>query len=238
MVRSIVGCLVPAIVISACSMGLPDNLDDYMRAHGRLAGTVTSTDGGQQPFTGGLSCTPQLEADGGATVTSTWRPPPPIHRGACTSAQADQLVHCIYTDPFHTTKACQDFLAAPENQACSSCGYTPYSDPVWGPIVSGQFAGVPIENIEGCVAAVSGDNSTTGCGAKMLALQDCEAFVCRNCAEAKDFNACADTADTTMCASFASGAACAKPFMDQCLPTTIRGPIDAGRNLVKVFCER
>ncbi len=133
-IRSIAGGLFPAFVATACSVGLPDNVADYMRANGKIGTTAADA--------GALACAPALEADGGATVVhSRWRPPSALHRGVCTSAQADQLVLCVYSDPFHTTKPCQDFLNAPENAACARCGYTEYTEPVWGRFRAGSTPG-------------------------------------------------------------------------------------------------
>lgn len=232
-IRSIAGGLFPAIVATACSVGLPDNVADYMRANGKIATTATDA--------GVLACTPALEADGGAAVVnSRWRPPSALHRGVCTSAQADQLVLCVYTDPFHMTKPCQDFLNAPENAACARCGYSDSTEPVWGAIYSGQFPESPIENVEGCVAALSGETTTSGCGAKLLALFECQTYVCRDCqrSESESYT-CGEAAAKTLCAPFATAAACADPFMDQCLPMETGGrPSEVGRKLVKMFCER
>jgi hypothetical protein len=237
MVRSIAGVVAAmTALVTACSVGLPENVDDYVRASGSAAAIVA--DAGQEPFSGALACSPELETDGGsAPLTTVWKAPGALHRGACTSAQADQLVHCVYDDPLHTTKACQDFLAAAENQTCITCGVTSRSEPVWGAIIEYSAQDFPRENVEGCVAALSGDASTNGCGAKLLAVQDCENYVCRACGPEADYNACADVADGTLCASFAAAAACSVPYMEQCWPNGL-GPVEAGRHLVKLFCER
>lgn len=238
MLRALPGCVALATIVTACSVGLEDNLDDYLRARGALKSSSTTPDAGgaagQQPFAGSnLACPPRLDPDAGGVENFPWQPPAPLHQGRCTDDQAQTVSDCTVNDPQSQTPRCHDFVAAPMNQDCLACAITPATSPVSGPLIK-DYDIRP--NVEGCVAALSGDNSVNGCGPKMLALSICESLVCQQCTADTDYFACADAADKSFCADRMTAAACAQQYLPKCVSN--RSMAEDALTLVRTFCGK
>lgn len=238
-----IGWLAPAwlvgavTILGACSVDLPDTLEEYRARTGRL--TNASADAGQQPLAATLSCPPKGESDGGGvSIVEVWSAPAPLHRSVCSPQQADELVRCLYEDPLNATDQCKRFANGAENAACLTCAVTPRSAPTWGAILRDSAQEPPWENVEGCVGSLSGDPSSHGCGAKLLAVDSCLNYVCRECGDANEFGKCADAALVTLCSGFKQEASCADVHLPQCVPQSIATSRDLGRHMVRMFCEK
>ncbi|MFO0672480.1 MAG: hypothetical protein U0235_23205 [Polyangiaceae bacterium] len=176
---------------TACSVGLPDNVDEYLSSRGKLVATVT--DAGGAPMSAvAAACTPSFEADAAVSIIEVWRPPVALHQNVCSEEQMALVINCSFTDPMHATPACQRLFSMPENAACLKCAVSSRSDVSWGALLHDSVSEPPYPNVEGCVAALSGDTSQNGCGAKMIADQDCSSYACRNCdtTRGSDYEAC------------------------------------------------
>lgn len=191
-------------------------------------------------FTGGgydaAYTTPSLGDGGVAGVCSpqptpppaaTWIPPHALHRNVCTPQEAAAIVSC-----FVENQNCQVLVSSACHQCAVSGDTTPYSSAL---IVHDQKPGTAPElNIEGCVGAVAGDPSATGCGPKLAAKYQCAAASCAGCTDATGFKTCSASADTTTCATSNTAAQCAAPYMAQCVQGA--SELDVAFNLVKTFC--
>jgi hypothetical protein len=143
---------------------------------------------------GASTCEPGSVAD----LEPHWVPPSALHQGACTPEQAAAFFsQCLDTD-------CEAFMAeAPE---CVSCALS-YAgrDTTYGAFYGYPELGIGFVNEGGCVAALSGDTSKTGCGAVMQALEDCTIAACGDCprvGSTEEYSACLDASLTTSCAGY------------------------------------
>ncbi len=165
-------------------------------------------------FSSAGSCCP---GDPVSTFTPSWKPPTAFNQGKCTDAQIGAFVDCLSGMPDAAT--CKTFGADPANKTCIQCAATPSTAAAYGPLIEGT---VTIQvNVPGCIANRSGDISATGCGAKILALSQCEEAACEtNCPvpsgdDGTAFNAllaCQNKAGdptTGSCKTFAADATCA-----------------------------
>lgn len=174
-----------------------------------------------------------------------WKPPTGSHQGACTEAQTTTFVDCLDNVSDVTCKA---FFGAPANTRCISCALDPTGAATYGPLVEGT-AGIDV-NESGCIALTTGDASATGCGAKVLALRQCEESACESsCLVPTDdagaphavFLACEKNADATVCKAFADGATCANALeADGGVASVCAGSgttfAEHAKSIVNLFC--
>lgn len=228
-----------AIASTACSVGLPDNVDEYLSSRGKLVAKVS--DAGPEPMSAvASSCTPTFDADAAVSIIEVWHPPVGLHQNACSEEQMAQLVACVFTDPIHTTPACQRLFGSAEAASCLKCAVSTRGDAFWGPLLVDSAQEPPYPNVEGCVAALSGDTSINGCGSKMIAAQDCIGYACRNCDQMSPaYDGCYTTAAAGLCAaSSQAAAACSAQFIDQCAPHDAATVRDMALGLVRTFCGK
>lgn len=169
------------------------------------------------------ACTPQAATPPAAT----WIPPHALHRNVCTPQEAAAIVSC-----FVQNQNCDVLVSSACHQCAVSGDTTGYSSAL---IIHDQNPSRgPELNVEGCVAAMSGDPSATGCGPKLVAKYACEAAACSTCADPTSAQQCAAQSDTTTCATQNTAAQCAGPYMSQCVQGTT--DLEVAFNLVKTFC--
>lgn len=184
-----------------------------------------------------------------STFTPSWKPPTAFNQGKCTDAQVDAFVDCLSGLP--DTATCKTFGADAANKTCIQCAATPSTAAAYGPLIEGT---VTIQvNVPGCIANSTNDVSATGCGAKVLALSECQSAACEaNCpVVAPDTDnsmfdallACQDKAagPTSSCKTYAADAACGDALTGdggtaaQCnLGGATFG--DNAKPMVKLFC--
>jgi hypothetical protein len=143
----------------------------------------------------------------------------------CTPQEATALAQC-----FITQQNCQ----APINPACHACAMSGEASPYSSALLF-NAANQPSElNVEGCVAALSGDTSATGCGPKLQARFACAGNACTACTDEAQRTTCLQQADTTTCSTVNQAAACATPYLPQCVQGNTE--LEVAFNLVRIFC--
>ncbi len=238
-----------ALSVVACSLELPDKVEDYKRGSKGQEGrpdapastvvgspTLAPVDGGVLAIDGGvvdsgppppLACPPQPPP---SFVPYPWIPPTAIHKNACTSQQASLLVDCLMTT-VGATPACGNFFNSGQNGFCIQCGVTSVNAQRFGPILDDGVA--HYTNPAGCIAALSGDSSATGCGSTYDALLQCEGASCDRCVSDQDYKACTDAADLGTCKPYASARACSAIYASACIGSS---KVDEAIKLVKLWC--
>lgn len=145
-----------------------------------------------------------------------WWPPSTFHQNLCTTAQTGALVDCLSDIPDKMT--CDAFRADPANAACIACAITQSTASISGPLVADAV--LISVNTAGCVARATNDVTSTGCGAKRQAADQCEAFSCGPSCPAldqqgfDDYLQCISDADTSTCMTYADAAACVTPDLE------------------------
>lgn len=125
-------------------------------------------DGGGADASDASACYPHALAG----FSPTWHPPPAL--GACTMVQLQTFAHCMFDST--PDASCPAFFASAANAGCNSCMNTPSTASHWGTFVSSH--GFLDLNVAGCIARLSGDVSSAGCGAKYGALMECREAMC------------------------------------------------------------
>jgi len=152
------------------------------------------------------TCSPSTTID---TSQVTWVAPITPNANACSATQVQALYDgCFGTNASST--ACNGFINTSANTTCYACMVSTYGKSTsYGALV--QIGGVDYANIAGCIAVLTGDTSSTGCGAKDQAVTDCETLACEdNCPEVTDntsfeeYTNCTQAADQGVCASYIS----------------------------------
>jgi hypothetical protein len=181
-----------------------------------------------------------------STFVPAWKVPTAFHQGACADAQGDALIGCLTNVPDAAT--CKTFFSDPANKACLACAVTPSTAPKYGPLVEGVVT-ISV-NAAGCIADATGDVSASGCGARVLAADQCDDFAC----EAKcpippnddgsayvALLACRMAAGTSVCKSYSEAASCSRALTgvggvaEECsLPGTSFA--ENAKAMVKLFC--
>jgi hypothetical protein len=136
-----------------------------------------------------------------------------MHQAACTQAQLDSYGACVdANDP--SSSACAAWLgsSASANAGCYACVKdSMYGDSSWGPLVDlPNNAGRQL-NSGGCLALLSGETSSTSCGASFELLAECGGLACTGpCAGATStaLANCVTAADTSICSEYAGAAVC------------------------------
>lgn len=196
---------------------------------------VTTTPDAAGAVDAAVTCEPQDVS----AFAPNWQPPAPMRAGRCSPSQAATFSECSYGHAGYDQAKCAAFNAAPANADCIACA--------GGATVA--TAGSTNVNYGGCVAHLTGDKSTTGCGAKIQAAEQCQRAACEkvcpiaagNDAQFKAYTKCLDDAWTDVCGSFSSATSCADDFRKgtgpgaACYPNTT----DFGviiRTYVDFFC--
>jgi hypothetical protein len=182
-----------------------------------------------------------------AAFAPTWKPPKPLHATACSPAEAELNVNCAF-DPSSNPSVCDAYLADASSSNCTLCVLTDDFDTTYGPLVMhGAYADL---NLGGCIAQASGDTSATGCGAKVQAIGQCQAFACSACPDPSsgtkamnDYLACLSAAMSTVCKDYVKAAACADALIapDAAAEVCASGGntfLGRARALAQLFCSR
>ena len=143
----------------------------------------------------GPTCTP---SDVNA-ADLTWTPPRPINPTGCSDAQ----IAGYYAACLNGGSGCSTFEGAANNKACVACINSNITDSAFGPLIAVPN-NVVYANIGGCIALVSGDTSSSGCGAKSWEASECEDKACSdNCVGAQftDYQNCTKAAASGTCAN-------------------------------------
>lgn len=148
------------------------------------------------PQEAGPTCTP---TDVNA-ADLTWTPPRPINPTACSDTQLfGYFSSCLPG----SGSSCSTFEGAQANKACVACINSQITDTAYGPLIAVPN-NVVYANVGGCIALVTGDVSSTGCGAKSWEASECEDKACSaNCAGAQfaDYQKCTNAAAQGTCAN-------------------------------------
>ena len=108
-----------------------------------------------------------------------------------------------------SVEACDAFDRDPKNATCLSCLLTPASDKSYGAaVIQSDHRLYP--NYPGCVALLEGDESDTGCAAKLAAYLYCREAVCFACGATQSLHdACFVETDATECSAYRAADVCA-----------------------------
>ena len=153
------------------------------------------------PQEAGPTCTP---TDVNA-ADLTWTPPRPINPSGCSDAQ----IAGYYAACLNGGSGCSTFEGATANKACVACINSLSTDSAYGPLIAVPN-NVVYANIGGCIALVTGDTSSTGCGAKAWEASECEDKACSDNCQGAQF------ADYQKCTNAAAQGTCANEVKAQC----------------------
>jgi hypothetical protein len=213
-------------------------------------GSVATPDSGKKDSGGTGSDGGGTDADTTSCVALTsvsgftpkWTPPA-AHQDVCSQQNIDDFrKFCLGTGD---ANACNSFLATATGKACAQCILTSPTAAALGPLVDhSKDQGFVSLNTAGCIALATGDTTANGCGAKVLALSQCDDAACVNCKVTDDaslalLNQCTQDAEGAACASYAGPAGCADQLAEagtasQCFGGT---DFDSGYNsIVPIFC--
>jgi hypothetical protein len=155
-----------------------------------------------------------------------WIPPHALHGNVCTPQDAAAIASC-----FVQAQSCEVLVSA----TCHGCAVSGDSSASSAALIVHDQSGNTDElNIAGCVGALSGDPSASGCGAKLAARDACITSACTACTDSASLSSCATRAATTVCAAANADAQCAAPYLPQCNQGTTE--LEVAFNLVRVFC--
>lgn len=180
------------------------------------------------------------------SFSPTWKAPKAIHSTACTAANAQLAVDCAF-DPNADPTTCNAFAASTANDACRQCVYSAPTDSTYGPIVI-DSNNIGSLNYAGCVAALSGNTTSTGCGAKVQAATQCEVAACSSCADPSasqqaldNYNTCRTDAAAGVCTTYDTAQSCADTLTATggSAAACVNGStfVLLARNLAKIFCS-
>lgn len=187
---------------------------------------------------------PVCQPESVSGFSPSWKAPKPIHSSACTQANAQMVVDCSFDSSMNQT-TCDTFLNNTVNAACVQCVLTDKTATTYGPVIMDGSVGSL--NIAGCVAALSGNTMSSGCGAKFQALQQCRDASCANCPDPSssqqafdDFQQCGIDAEGTECASYVTASSCIDALIDTggSANACAAGAtfLDNARTIAKIFC--
>jgi hypothetical protein len=224
--------LVPlATPLGACSMGLPDTVEEYEQQTRREQGLMSAQmDGGAA--NAAAQCAPKFEQ----LPLSMWKPVQ-ARRAVCDQATLVNAIRCFGTPQERYTPACQDFLRTAD-QACIKC-VTP--DPLGaeqGPLYVEQDNSI-WANYYGCVSLLSGDTSASGCGGRVVQFDFCMESYCMGCYMTSDQAArsCDEQAINGPCAAHKKSADCVAQFAGRCGEAR-RDKLEAMVEVATLFCGK
>lgn len=157
-----------------------------------------------------------------------WVMPNPLHQPVCTAQEAAIVASCFLLGG-------QNCNALPQiSPYCQACAVVPGNAARYGALIQFDPSRPAELNVSGCVGAVSGNASATGCGARLLAEEECEMAACNHCNTEPEYLACMRSAAATTCAPQAAAAACA----DGPLTVCVRGnsAVEQATHLIALFC--
>lgn len=179
-----------------------------------------------------------------AGFAPVWKAPKALHTNACTATNAQLVVDCTFDSTVNPT-TCDTFMQNTANDACVKCVLTDATSAQLGPIILDGTSGRI--NVAGCIAALSGNTTATGCGAKVQAYQGCTAAACASCtdpttssAAAAEYDQCVADSESSPCSTYTSDAACADPLLQAggAAASCAAGNtfLDNARTVAKLFC--
>lgn len=180
--------------------------------------TVGTDDAGATTVDDAATSTTVCAPQSIASYKPSWTPPAALHQGKCSGAQIAAFTDCAYGHPGYDTAKCDAWNKDAANSACIACAAPGATAAQTGAML--PVAGSTNANYAGCVAALTGDVSATGCGAKIQAAEQCRMTSCQSAcpvtpgddAAFKAFTKCLDDAWTGECATYAAATTCADDF--------------------------
>jgi hypothetical protein len=152
-----------------------------------------------------------------SSFSPSWKGPTTFHQAKCTALQVETLMACNFDDTADPTM-CKAALADAGNTNCENCLFTDSTASKLGPVViEGSVGSI---NVAGCIANSQGNTTSTGCGAKYQAANQCADEACNaNCpgdtqAALTERNQCVQDALAGDCSSYATDAKCADTLLD------------------------
>lgn len=145
------------------------------------------------------------------TVSPTFTPPNPLHRGLCTGSQVEALMECFLGPGGSTSSACTSLVTTPQLTACEDCLVTSYAARKAGALIdNGSTATF---DRPGCIANLVAGDAGVACAAAVAALDQCVSGACEDtmpCPDVgPDASSCPAAARATVCSDYAAAAACA-----------------------------
>lgn len=142
--------------------------------------------------------------------TPAWKAPNALHANKCTAQQVDDIMAAC-AGPSSTVSACNTAMGAAAT--CAGCLVTSETAAAYGAIVTTLGGDVWNLNVAGCIARTANDVTSTGCGAKVQASDQCQGVACdANCATApiNDYFTCESDAIGVGggCATYETAAGC------------------------------
>ncbi len=157
------------------------------------------------PSDTGGQCSPSATVD---TSQIKWVPPVTPNPTACSDVQAKTYFDsCFGTNGSAT--ACNAFTTNAANATCYTCLASEAGGPETSYGVLVAYGNIYYPNTAGCIALVTGDSSSSSCGAKLQATIDCDNLACApNCpavtsATINEYNACTQAAESGACKTLA-----------------------------------
>lgn len=145
------------------------------------------------------------------------------------------MIECVWNGEATSGASCDAFFDAAESASCLACAVSDAQAGVASPLLAWtESSSTYIYTNEGaCVAAVSGDSTAGGCGAKIAARAACHDAACGDCSSLDDWTECTAASDTTMCAAYVNESNCETPYAGQCYAGT---ELDTAMRLVRTMC--
>jgi hypothetical protein len=214
-------------VLIGCSLGLPSLPDrpDSGTVDGAVPPNPTGT---VSPDGAVLKCPPNTT---GFRPTNNFHSPNPA-RKLCTETQVTELVECLAVLESQPM-ACNTFKQNSANTTCYNCVVTSSISATYGAVIDDGAYVYP--NFAGCLSVLEGNLSTSSCGARVLANDECAGYSCQACADAQsygpDWGACMDRASAVDCQTY--DRSCAAKYEPQCLGQNFKEDL---QKVIKVFC--
>jgi len=153
-----------------------------------------------------------------------WAPPQRLHQQVCTAQQIDAVLQGDWLQ-----------LDGEEGRACLQCAYSDATDRSWGAFINGR-GGDTVVNRGGCIAQLTGDFSSRGCGAAVQKSDHCVDDACAAC-DRTESAACSVLAES-ICADARAAASCADDVTrpGAAAETCANDGEDALRRYLNLFC--
>jgi hypothetical protein len=174
--------------------------------------------------------------------------PPRAHENACSAQEIEDFrKYCLGAGD---ANGCNALLQTAHAKACVACILTPPSAAAYGPLIDYSEAnGFVSLDTAGCVALAQGDVSDSSCGAKILALAECDVAACASCHVVDDatmttLGQCEANGESGACQAYVEPARCGAALAEAgsapakaCFAGSDFSDFDAGYDaLVPLFC--